>query len=105
LEAARAVGEKPLSAGDRARRDAFLLPRRSVGLGRHIGKRIQAILRLQLDLIDGLDASTLALLADYAVPADASIGRRIEFGDSGFQRVRGRLLNIHLDRSREALWP
>ena len=103
LEAARAVGEEALAAIGRAGRGAFLLPCRSVGLGRHIGKRIQAIFRLQLDLVDRLVAGVLALLPEYAVRADVSVWRPIEFGHVGFQRMRGKLLDVDLCRRREAL--
>ena len=103
LEAARAVGEEALAAIGGARRGAFLLPRRSVGLGRHIGKWIQAIFWLQLDLIDRLVAGVLALLSEHAVRADVSVWRPIEFGHVGFQRMGGKLLDVDLCRSREAL--
>ena len=62
LEAARAVGEEALAAVGGARRGAFLLPCCSVGLGRHIGKWIQTIFWLQLDLVDRLVVGVLALL-------------------------------------------
>ena len=103
LEAARAVGEKALPAVRRARRGAFLLPCRSVGLSGHIGKRIQAVLRLQLDLIDRLVAGVLAFLSEHAVGADVSVGRPVKFGHVGFQRVRGKLLDVDLGGRREPL--
>ena len=105
LEAARAVGEEALAAGGRARRGAFLLPGRSVGLRRHIGKRIQTVLWLQLDLVDRLVAGALALLPEHAVRADVAVGRPIKLGHVGLQRMGRKLLDIDLGRRREPLRP
>ena len=105
LEAARAVREEALAMLRTARRGAFVVPCRAVGLGRHVGQGIETVLRLQLDLVHRLVAGVLALLPEHAVGADVSVGRSIEFGDVRFQRMGGKLLDIDLGRRGEALRP
>src|SRR5215203_2959171 len=75
FEAARTVRKEALAAVEGAWGGAFLLPRRSVGLSRHIRKWIQTILRLQLDLIDRLVAVLLALPSKNTIIAHVSVWR------------------------------
>src|SRR5215204_5181784 len=103
FEAARTVRKEALAAVEGAWGSAFLLPRRSVGLSRHIRKWIQTILRLQLDLIDRLVAGLLASLSENAVVTHVSVWRPIEFGHVGFQRMGGKLLDVDLCRRGEPL--
>src|SRR5262249_59917688 len=74
LEAARAVGKEALAMGGGTGRGTFLLPRRSVGLPRHVGQRIEAVLRLELDLVDRLVARAPALFSEPSLGARRSRG-------------------------------
>ena len=105
LEAARSVGEEALarffdgSAGARA----FFVPGIAVGLDRHVGQWIEAVLRVQRDLIDRLVVGALARFAERAALTDIAVRRRVELSRIGLERMRRELLHVDRRRRCEAL--
>src|SRR5215469_3820814 len=93
LERPRSIGEKSLPGlfFRCAREGAFLLPRGAVGLPPHIGKRIESVLRLQLDRVDRCVAWVLPLLGESSVAVEIPVGRRVQFGLVWLQRMRAEL--------------
>ena len=82
---------------------AFLLPGRAVRLKRHVGQRVEPVLRTQFDLVDRLVVGALPLLVQLPGIVDVTVRRAVEFGRVGFERMRAELFDIDGDRRSQAL--
>jgi hypothetical protein len=106
LETARPVGQerltRPRFGGERL--SALLLPGRAIGLHRHVGQRVIAIVRQQLDLVHGPIIGGRPLAAERSVDAEIAVRWTIQLHRIGLQRMRGELLDIDRDRRRQSLW-
>ncbi len=107
LEAARAVRKEalPRLLRWRAGAGALLLPGAAVGLARHIGQGIEAILRTKLDLVDRLVGRAGAFLVEPALGIEVAVRRAVELDGVGFQRVCREALHVDRHRLGQALAP
>ena len=105
LEAARTVGEEALARHRRgsSRCCTFLFPGLAIGLDRHVGQRIEAILRVELDLVHSLVGGGCAVLVERSVGADVAVGRTVELLRIGLERMGGELLHIKRRRRSKPL--
>ena len=72
--------------------------------GRHVRQRVEAVFWTQLDFIDRLVVSTLAILVHTSRTVDVTVWRAVELGRVGFEGMRAELFDIDGDRRRQALW-
>src|SRR6185295_19105746 len=80
-----------------------VLPSTAIGPTRHVGERIQAVLRAQEHFVDRAIARVLTYLVKVVRGAEVAVGRRKEFGRIALERMSAELLNVHRDRRGETL--
>ena len=105
FEAPRAVGKKalPRLRGIGTRFAAFLFPGLTIGLQRHVGKRVKTVLGQKLDLEHRLVVGAGSFLVKHALAVDIAVGRPVELGGVGFERVRGKALDVNGHRRGQPL--
>ena len=89
-----------------ARREhRFFLPGLAVGLSRHVGQRIKAVLGLDLDLEHRLVVRAAPLFPEDALGIEIPVRRAVKLSRVGFERMRGKAFDIDLGGSGQALRP
>ena len=82
---------------------AIVLPGLAIGLARHVGQRIEAILGPQGDLVHGHIAWPLALGVEDPGRIEVSIRWRIQLGGVALQGMSAELFDIDRHRRRQTL--
>ena len=80
-------------------------PGLAIGLSRHIGQRIKAILRLERDFITRLVLGTRALLMKSAGRVEIAVRRSVEFRRVALQWVSAELFDINSHGRSQPLRP
>src|SRR6059058_1022945 len=105
LEEPRAVGIEglPRLLLRRHRPSAVLLPRKPVGLPRHVRQRVHAVVRLQRDLVHRPIIGAATFFVERAPRIQIAVGWAIELGGVALEGMRAELLDVDGHRRGQAL--